>query len=105
MGRVGALAATLGQEAALAAEGEQCVEQQGVGFAGHEAGAELTQDQGVKTGIGQVEAEQVLPVDASPYGIGSTAVGQVLGKLQQRDQRQPPGAGLAQSRLRRGREC
>jgi hypothetical protein len=62
MGCVGALAATLGQEAALAAEGEQGVEQQGLGFAGHEAGAELTQDRGVETGIGQVEAEQVLPV-------------------------------------------
>jgi len=79
--------------AAFAAEVEQGVEQQGLGGTAHEAGAERAQDRGVRAGVGRGEPKQGLPIDGGAHGIGGAAVGQVLGDLQQRDERQPPGAG------------
>ena len=52
VGGVGALAPALGQEAAFAAEVEKGVEQQSLGGADYETGAELTQDRGVEAGVG-----------------------------------------------------
>ena len=52
VGGVGALAPALGQEAAFAAEVEQGVEQQSLGGADYETGAELAQDRGVEAGVG-----------------------------------------------------
>ncbi len=49
---------------------EQGVVQQGLGAASRHTGAELTQNRGIEAGVGQVEAEQVLPVDASSPRIG-----------------------------------
>jgi hypothetical protein len=42
----------------------------------------------VEAAIGEVEAEQILPIDPCPYRIGSLAVGQTFPELEQRDERQ-----------------
>ena len=44
----------------------------------------------VEAGVGQLEPEQVLPVDPRPHRLGGLPVGQVLAELQEGDQRQPP---------------
>jgi len=44
----------------------------------------------VEARVGQLQAEQVLPVDAGAHRLGRLAVGQVLAELEQGDQRQAP---------------
>ncbi|MCF4130151.1 hypothetical protein [Methylobacterium sp. SyP6R] len=60
-------------------------------MAGHEAEAELAQHQGVESWIGEVEAEEVLSVDAATSRLGCAAIHAVLGESQHGDERQPPG--------------
>ena len=45
----------------------------------------------VEAGVGQLEPEQVLPVDAGAHRLRGLPVGQVLAELQEGDQRQAPG--------------
>jgi hypothetical protein len=52
---------------------------------------ELAQHRVVEARIVQLEAEQVLPVDARPHRFRGLAVGQVLAELQDGDERQAPG--------------
>jgi hypothetical protein len=56
-----------------------------------EAGAELAEHGGVEPRVGQLEAEQVLPVDADADGVRRRTVGEVLAELQDGDQGEPPG--------------
>ena len=91
MGRVGALlGAGLDQAVGLAGL-EHRLQQEPFGTAGDEAGAELAEDGEVEAGVGQLQAEGVLPVDAAADGVGGLAIGEPLGELQDRDQGQPPG--------------
>lgn len=57
---------------------------------GDEARPEFTQDGEVETGISQLKAMRVLPIDTSAHGLGGLAVGDVLAKLQGRDERPTP---------------
>ena len=56
-----------------------------------QAGAELAEHGEVEAGVGQLQAEGVLPVDAAADGVGGLAIGEPLGELQDGDQGQPPG--------------
>ena len=78
---------------------EQPVLTRGVQYASQQAAhrvvvqqpaAELAQHAAVETRVGQVEGEQVFPVDPSAHGVRRLPVTQTLAELQQRHQRQPP---------------
>jgi len=56
-----------------------------------QAPAELAQNRKVETGVGQVEGEQVFPVNPAPHGIGRLAVAQALAELHEGHEREPPG--------------
>ena len=90
MGRVAALPAARLEQPARLARLQQFAEQALLGAALEQAGAELAQDRVVEAGIVELEAEQVLPVDAGAHRLGGTPVRQVLAEPQQGDQRQPP---------------
>ena len=87
---VGLSAPGLEQPQALAAI-QQPLEQQSLRTAVEEAGAELAEHGGVEPRVGQLQAEQVLPVDAGADGLRRRTVGEVLAELQDGDQGQPPG--------------
>jgi hypothetical protein len=90
VGRVGALPAARLEQAEFLAAFEQLVQQPLLGTALDEAGAELAQHGGVEAGIGQLQPEDVLPVDPGAHRLGGPSVGEVLAELQQGDQSQPP---------------
>lgn len=76
------------------------VEQAPFSTTGKEASAELGKDGAVEPGVGQVEGEGVLPVDAAADGIGGLAVGEVFDELEDGDEGQTPG-GLGGPAARR----
>ena len=41
----------------------------------------------IKSWISQFQAQGVLPIDPTPYGVSSLPIGQILDELQDRDQR------------------
>jgi len=51
-------------------------------------GPELTQHRVVETGIGQIEAQRVLPIDTGTDALGGLPVGQILRHLKDRHQGQ-----------------
>ncbi len=53
--------------------------------------SKLAEDTKVKARVGQLEAEQVLPIDPRPDRLSRLSIAQVLAELHQRDQGQPPG--------------
>ena len=69
---------------------EQLVQQALLGAALEQARAELAQHRVVEAGVGQLQPEQVLPVDPRPHRLGRPPIGQVLTELQDGHQRQPP---------------
>jgi hypothetical protein len=83
------LAAGLDEAARLEAL-QHGVQQQGLGPARDEAGAELGEPAEVKAGVGQLEPERVFPVDAGAHGVGGLAVAEVLQELEHRHKRQSP---------------
>ena len=91
MGRVGALAGTGLEQAAVLAGLEHLVQEEPFGPAGGEAAAELGEDGEVESGVVELEAEGVLPVDAAADGVGGLSIGEVLGELHDGDQGEPPG--------------
>jgi hypothetical protein len=90
------LAPRLDQPARLEAL-EHPVQQQELRPSRDEAAAELGEHAEVEAGVGQLEPERVLPVDAGTHGVGGLPVAQVLEELENGDQGQPPRreAGLA----------
>ena len=82
MGRVAALTPARLEQASRLTRLQQLAEQPLLGVGLKQAGAELAQDRGVEAGVGQLEAEQVLPVDARPHRLRRTPVGEVLAELQ-----------------------
>lgn len=91
VGGVGALTASRLEQLARDAVLQQCIEQQMLRTPGDEATAELREDSVVKALIGQLQAEQVLHVDASTYGVGSLATSEVLGELEDQHEGEAPG--------------
>ncbi len=75
------------------------------GTAGKESAAELTQDRVVEAGIGQLQPQEILPVDAAAHGVRRLAVREVFRVLEQCDQRKAPGSfcRLASAREERGK--
>ena len=57
------------------------------GLVVEKAGAEISRNAVVEAWVGQVEREQVLPVDPCPHCLGGLPVGQALARLHQRDRR------------------
>src|SRR6266852_7775460 len=60
------------------------------GVARQQAVPELAQDRKVETRIRQVETQQILPVNACADRLRRLAIGEVLPKLHDRHQREPP---------------
>ena len=67
------------------------------GLAVDQAGAELAEHGVIEAGIGQFQAQGVLPVDAAADGVGGLAIGEALDVLEDGGQGQPGGRsrGLA----------
>jgi len=70
---------------------QQLVEQALCGTAGQQPVAEFTEHGKVEARIGQLEAQQVLPVDAGPHRLSGLTVGQMFAELHDRDEGQAPG--------------
>jgi hypothetical protein len=67
------------------------LQQQPLTASGDQAAAELGEHGVVEARVGQLQAEQVLPVDAGADRVNGPAVGEVLAELQEGDQGQPLG--------------
>jgi hypothetical protein len=93
MSRVGALPAPRSDQFKFAASVQEGVQELLFGLAVDQAGPELAHDGVIESGIGQFQAEGVLPVDAAPDGVGGLAIGEALDVLEDRGQRQPGGRG------------
>ena len=87
VGGVGPLPPARLEQAAGLARLQQLVQEALLGAALEQARAELAQDRVVEAGIVELEAQEVLPVDARPRRLRGLPVGQVLPELQQGDQR------------------
>ena len=66
------------------------VEQEGFGTPGQKPIAQCTQDRKVEARVRQLETQEILPVDTGSDRLGSLAIGQVLAKLHERHEGQPP---------------
>jgi len=66
------------------------IQQQRLGGPRHQARPELAQHRAVEAGVGERQAEEILPVDPAPDSIGRLAIRQPLRELQQGHQRQAP---------------
>jgi len=91
VGGVGALLAARVQQARLLEALQQDLEQQQFGRARQQPGAELREHGVVEPGVGQVQAQEILPVQARAHRVRRLAVGEVLGVLEDRDQGEAPG--------------
>ena len=58
-----------------------------------QAGAELAEHGVIEAGIGQFQAQGVLPVEAAADGVGGLAIGQALDVLEDGGQGEPCGRG------------
>jgi hypothetical protein len=90
VGRVGALAAAGLAQAARGADREQAVKEEMFGRPRKQPRAELGADGEIEAGVGQVQAEGILPVDAGAHGLGGLPVRQPFGELHDGHQRQAP---------------
>ena len=63
------------------------------GLAVDQAGAELAEHGVIEAGIGQFQAQGVLPVDAAADGVGGLAIGEALDVLEHGGQGEPCGRG------------
>src|ERR671932_1061278 len=91
MGRIGPLPSPCFEHAKPTADFEDPLQQALRRAASQQAISELAEHAEVKAGIGQLEPEEVLPIDAGPHGLGSLAIAQALTELHEGDESQPPG--------------
>ena len=66
------------------------IQQRSLGGPRHQARPELAQHRAVEAGVGERQAEEILPVDPAPDSIGRLAIRQPLRELQQGHQGQAP---------------
>src|SRR4029434_2360141 len=90
MRRVGALSSPGCEQAEGTTALQELVEEERFGAPCQETVPEFTQDRKVETRVRQLETQQILPVDARADRLRRLAIGEVLPKLQDRHQRQPP---------------
>ena len=91
MGRVGPLPAPgLDQPRRLALL-QQFLEQPLPGLTRKQSGAELAENGEVEARVGQLETEQVFPVDPGADGVGGPSIRESLAELQDGDEGEPPG--------------
>jgi hypothetical protein len=93
MRRVGALPAPFADQSAFPASFQGGVEELLFGLAVDQAGAVLAEHGVVKAGIGQFQAQGVLPVDSTTDGISGLAIGESLDVLEDGGQSEPCGRG------------
>ena len=95
---VGALPAPRLEQPALARRVQDAAEQALPGPVLEQSAPELAQDAVVKARVGQLQREQVLPVDPATDRLGGLPVAQPLAELHEGDEGQPPRgvAGLAE---------
>src|SRR4051812_382624 len=79
------------EDAELSGDLEHPLQQALLRAAGQKTISKLAEDTKVKARVGQLEAEQVLPVDPRPDRLSGLPITQALTELHQRDQGQPPG--------------
>ena len=91
MRAVGALAPTRLEQPSLVRHVQHAGEQALTGIPGQQPGAELAEHRVVEAGIGQVQGEQILPVDPGSNRLGRLPIAQALAEVEERDKRQPPG--------------
>ena len=77
----------------FAASFQEGVQELLFGLAVDQAGAELAEHGVVEAGIGQFQAQGVLPVDAAADGVGGLAVGEALDVLEDGGHGEPCGRG------------
>jgi hypothetical protein len=75
VGGVGALTPSGFEPLALTANRQEGIEQALVGAPRDQPGAKLTSHRTVKAGIGQLQTQGLLPIDATSHGVGALAVG------------------------------
>ena len=90
VGRVGALLAPRFEEPHRPTSLQQLIEQEGFGTAGEETVAKFTEDGKVEARVRQVQASEILPVNAGPDRFGRLAVRELFAELHKRDEREPP---------------
>src|SRR3982751_473745 len=79
------------EDAELSGDLEHPLQQALLRATGQKTISKLAEDTKVKTRVGQLEAEQVLPVDPRPDRLSGLPITQALAELHQRDQGQAPG--------------
>ena len=90
MGGIRALAAASFEPTPRATRLQEGLEESFLRAALEQARAELAEHGGIEAGIGEFEAEEVLPVDPGADGVGGRAIGQLLDELEDGHQGQPP---------------
>ena len=87
MRRVRSLFAPGFQPPVVLATNQQVVKEPFFGLTGHQPLSKFREDAKVKPGVGQLQTQQILPVNATAHGIGRLAVGEIFGEWQQRHHR------------------
>ena len=87
---VGALPSASHHETALSEALQHAIEEERLGVALHETAPELAQHRVVESGIGQLQRERILPIDARTDRVSGLAVREILQELEDRDQSQTP---------------
>src|SRR3954467_9669870 len=79
------------EDAELSGDLEHPLQQALLRAAGQKTISKLAEDTKVKARVGQLEAEQVRPIDPRPDRLSRLSIAQALAELHQRDQGQAPG--------------
>jgi len=86
------------------ATSQQLLQQQSLSTASEQTGADIAKHGVVEHRVGQLEAQETLPIDPGADCLSGPAVGEVLTELQDGDQGQPPWRerGLASAGIKVG---
>jgi hypothetical protein len=90
MGALSPLSPARTQQFDLPAVGQQRFQQAPLGPPSHESTAKRAQDGVFEPLIGQLQPEQLLPVDARTHRLRGLSIAQILRELQHQHQREPP---------------
>ena len=91
MRRIGALPAPRLQHSLLDQPRHEQVQDTGMHAVLDQPGTELRQDRVVEAGVSKSQAQSILPRNLVPNRLRGLPIGQVLRRLEHRDQHQAPG--------------